>query len=46
MVPELAIRDDGEDSLKQCQDFGRKIAEKITQEVGGDGIWNEGLKIS
>jgi hypothetical protein len=28
------LRRPGKDGLKQCQEFGRKIAGKITQEVG------------
>jgi len=28
------LRRPGKDGLKQCQEFGRRIAGKITQEVG------------
>ena len=35
MGPELKILlRPGKDGLKQCQEFGRRIAGKITQEVG------------
>jgi len=29
--------------LKQCQEFGRRIAEEV--KIGGDVMWNEGEDI-